>query len=230
MSEIVCAPMKLDAFRLNESSCGYPSRLARLSQPDYTNFRLGGDRQRTKHDVLQAVDLHCTGPDADARFNDRVTDLATCKVLRHRLGIYIHWILPRFYRTGLTVLPSTSATKRQDLIDKLGYQVPDAYHQNSVDPLYRPLPTRWVVVRHITSQPSDVMLPEFEASVVESDRLRKLADLDSNVDIQVDVPLSLAFIQQCINLIYRLTRPLSFILKILPSFGLKMMTNPSRAK
>lgn len=183
---IVCVPMKLDAFRLNNASCNHPSRLAPFSQPEYANFRLDEDfRKRMEHDVLQTVDFHNTGRDTGHLYSNRVTDLATGNEIRSRHGIYLHWILPRFYRTGLAITHSTP-DEAAELRNKLGYKPP--YTDDPHSPIYRPLPTRWIVVRHITNElPEEVKLPVFAAFVIESDRLRKLADLDSKIDIQVDV-------------------------------------------
>ena len=187
-STIVCLPMKLDAFRLNNSACDSPSRLAPLTQPDYTNFRIDDDEGRVnmKHDVLQPVDLHNTGLKKGSAFNDRVVDLTTGLPIRNRHGICIHWILPRFYRTSLSATHSTSnGNMKENLRNNLGYEHPLTDDPDS--PLYRSLPSRWVVVRHVTGGKRPPQLPEYEAFVVESDRLRKLAELKSNVDIQVDV-------------------------------------------
>jgi hypothetical protein len=193
-STIVCLPMKLDAFRLNNSACDSPSRLAPISQPDYTNFRIDDDdgRVNMKHDVLQPLDLHNTGLKKGSAFNDRVVDLTTGKPIRHRHGICIHWILPRFYRTSLSATQSPSnANRKENLRNNLRYEPPLTDDPDS--PLYRSLPTRWVVVRHVTGGNRPSQLPEYEAFVVESDRLRRLAELDSNVDIQVGVPFVCIF-------------------------------------
>ena len=189
-STIVCLPMKLDAFRLNNSACDSPSRLAPLSQPDYTNFCIDDDdgRVNMKHDVLQPVDLHNTGLKKGSAFNDRVVDLTTGLPIRNRHGICIHWILPRFYRSSLSAMQNT---RKEDLRNNLGYEPPLTDDPDS--PLYRSFPTRWVVVRHVTGGKRPPQLPEYEAFVVESDRLRKLAELNSNVDIQVDFPFVFNF-------------------------------------
>ncbi|CAL1698581.1 unnamed protein product [Somion occarium] len=180
----VCIPMKLEAFRLNAAACNGPSRLAPISQPEYAHLRLN---ELLTHDVQVDVDLHNTnrGP----AFSDRVTDLSTGELKRNRLGVYIRWLIPRFYRTGLSFTQS-SEQDAPDLRNKRGYKsVDDA--EGVVDPqspTYRPLPTRWVIIRHLlTKEPPEANIPDFQAFVIESDRLRKMEDLGSEVDIQVDV-------------------------------------------
>ncbi|RDB23649.1 hypothetical protein Hypma_009192 [Hypsizygus marmoreus] len=180
----VCVPMKLEAFRLNTAASHGPSRLAPISQPDYAHLRLD---ELLTHDVQKDVDLHNTarGP----AFSDRITDLMTGEVKRNRLGIYIRWLIPRFYRTGLSVTQS-SEQGAPDLRNKRGYRSVDEA-QGVVDPqspTYRQLPTRWAIVRHLlTKDPPDANVPEFQAFAIESDRLRQMEDLGPEVDIQVDV-------------------------------------------
>ena len=176
--------MKVDAFRLNAAASNAPSRLAPIIQPDYTHLRLD---ETLRYDVQDDTDLHNTarGP----AFSDRVTNLATGELKRNRLGIYLHWLLPRFYRTGLAVTQS-SEEEAPELRNKRGYQsVEDS--EGVVDPqspTYRPLPTRWIVLRHLLSKtPADANIPEFQAFAIESDRLQKMEDLGPEVDTQVDV-------------------------------------------
>lgn len=180
----VCIPMKVEAFRLNAASADGPSRLAPISQPDFTRLRLN---KRLRHDVLGDVDLQNTarGPE----FSNRVTNLATGELRRERFGMYLHWILPRFYRTGIAATES-SADELKDLRSKHGHPEPDL-SEGELDPhspIYRPLPPRWIILRHLTSKtPSNADIPTFQAFVLESDRLSKIGDLDSHVDIEVDV-------------------------------------------
>ncbi|KAF8806759.1 hypothetical protein BYT27DRAFT_7166923 [Phlegmacium glaucopus] len=180
----VCVPMKLDAFRLNPAACNDPSRLGPISQPEYIHLRLD---ETIRHDVQHDVDLHNTarGP----TYSDRVTDLATGELKRNRFGIYLHWLIPRFYRTGLAVSQS-SEQDAEDLRRKRGYRSVDESggDPDPQSPTYRPLPTRWVVLRHLLSKtPQKANIPEFQAFIIESDRLRTMDQLGPEVDIQVDV-------------------------------------------
>lgn len=64
----------------------------------YTFLRLGSDHL-IEPDILDHVDLHSTQP---AALNSRLTDLGTGQVIEKRLGVYVHWTLPQFYRIGMS--------------------------------------------------------------------------------------------------------------------------------
>ena len=176
----VCVPMKVEAFRLNAASATGPSRLAPLSQPDLTQLRHWND-------VVGDVDLDNTarGP----AFSNRVTNLTTGELRRERFGMYLHWILPRFYRTGLATTES-SADDLANLTRKHGHPEPT---DGELDPyIYRPLPPRWIILRHLTSKfPYNANIPTFQAFVVESDRLSRIGDLGSDIAIDVEVSPSI---------------------------------------
>ncbi|KAK2465641.1 hypothetical protein APHAL10511_002185 [Amanita phalloides] len=179
----VCVPMKVEAYRLNAASANGPSRLAPLSQPDYTRLRID---KRLSHDILGDVDLQDTarGPE----ISNRVTNLATGELRRERFGMYIHWVLPRFYRTGIAATES-AASKLADLRSKHGHPEPTGNigERDPQSPTYRTLPPRWIVVRHITSKtPSNANIPPFQAFVVESDRVSRIIDFGPDVDIEVE--------------------------------------------
>lgn len=182
-----CLPMKLDAFLVNSQAVGTnSSRLALFSHPEYAKLRLDDEfRTNMKHDVFPTIDLRYSSPGFN--YNDRITDLTTGDDIKDRHGIYLHWILPRFYRTGLTITGQQSTLEpntADDLKRKLGYKSPSS--DDPRNPIYHSLPTRWVIVRHITKSDPPAE-PEFEAFVIESDRLRRLTELDAKVDLQVDV-------------------------------------------
>lgn len=180
----VCVPMKVDAFRLNAAACDGPSRLPPISRHEYMHLRLD---DTLRCDIQEDLDLSNTAQ--GAKFSERVTNLATGQLKRHRLGIYLHWILPRFYRTGLLVSHSADLDA-DNLRNQRGYKpVRDGdAPSDPQSPTYRPLPTRWIVLRHLlTKTPPDANIPEFQAFVIESDRLRKMEDLGPDVDIEVDV-------------------------------------------
>lgn len=48
-------------------------------------------------DIQDPVDLHSTQP---WNMNSRIADLGSGGLLENRLGVYVHWTLPQFYRTG----------------------------------------------------------------------------------------------------------------------------------
>lgn len=169
--ENVCIPMHLDAFALSPDCCDGDSRIAPYTQPNYTALRL--DSHLIQHDVLDHVDFHNTSP---ASKNPRLADLgqkAPNNLKPHRMGVHLHWSLPRFYRTG-----TASA---------VGNNKPANDSSDPANPVFPKIPNRWLVTRHIKNhQPSDP-LPEFQSWVVESDAVRNITDIGDDVDLESDV-------------------------------------------
>ncbi|KAL6788963.1 hypothetical protein J3E68DRAFT_99163 [Trichoderma sp. SZMC 28012] len=190
----VLIPIKLDAFVLNDKVCdgGYDddelrarkAKIAPISQPNYSFLRL--KKSYLQSDILYHTDLHNACP---ADFNSRITDLGSRSRRENRQGIYLHWTLPRIYRSG------SAATS-------------DAEKGRNGLPIFPEVPTRWLVVRHIHDleavEPREAKkkLKSVSAWVVESDRCRTLDGerkpeddtlkepwnvLDGTVDLQVDV-------------------------------------------
>ena len=86
----------------------------------YTFLRLGLTDYLLESDLLDHVDLHSAKP---SPLNARVTDLGTGELRRTRLGVYLHWVLPPFYRQALGSAGSASGNdtniKQQVLLTKL---------------------------------------------------------------------------------------------------------------
>ena len=170
----VAVPMKLDAFILNEKLCdggedGQPSaRIAPLNQPNYTFLQV--NEFLAQNDVTDYVDVHASIP---ASTNLRMTDLGTGLTRTQRRGVYLHWILPRVYRSGDA---ATSSAKKDSGMDYTA-------------PVFRAAPNRWLIIRKLdptaTMPPSKI--PPIESWVIESDVLRKVDGLDQSIDLQVDV-------------------------------------------
>ncbi len=112
--ENVCLPINLDAFVLNEAVCDKGlTRIAPITQPNYVSLRL--DNSQIQHDILPRIDLHDSQPaivngristtysgdfrDLDAR-NPSPDPATLSGINRSRLGIYLHWTIPRAYRSG----------------------------------------------------------------------------------------------------------------------------------
>ncbi|KAL2214431.1 hypothetical protein CC79DRAFT_1392288 [Sarocladium strictum] len=182
----VLIPVKLDAFILNDSVCeGGPlkAKIAPITQPNYTFLRLG--KSYLQPDISYNVDLHSV---SGADVNSRITDLGTGKRREHRRGVYLHWTIPRIYRSGIT-----DAEKEDSATGGL--------------PNFPEAPSRWLVVRLIqdmsTVQPeaARTTLQPLTAWVVESDRCRTIDGkrkyngepwrpidiLPTGTDLQVDV-------------------------------------------
>ena len=157
----VCLPVDLDVFVLNEKVCDVQknidqksgselgvSLIAPITQPNYVNLRLSNDQ--IQHDVLPRIDLHNS---RDGQTNPRLSSTLQ-KPFRNvtatdplgksdpltslslsRQGIYLHWAIPRAYRSAVSeAVPPTPIP---------GDNVP----QKTTNPCPRfPLvPNRWLV-------------------------------------------------------------------------------------
>lgn len=180
----VLVPLKLDAFVFNPSVCdGGPTdaKIAPITQPNYTFLRL--DNFVVQNDVLGHVDLHHTTP---SEFNSRLTDLGTHETRTRRVGVYLHWMIPRTYRAGTASTNSAPDTQRGGK----GLRAPKNENTDRSAPDFVPVPQRWLVIRRIdpaTVKPEGAQIPEVQAWVIESDRRRSIDNLDYDVDLQVDV-------------------------------------------
>lgn len=194
-------PVKLDAFVFNKSVCdGKPgdattppdAKIAPIAQPNYTFLRL--ENSLIQNDILDHVDLHNAVPWST---NPRLVDLGQNGAVRSkRLGVYVHWTIPRFYRSGIASTPSANSSQPQQRTKK-GFAVPpqDSLPDYS-SPEFPQLPNRWLVIRQldpnaVTTVPNSsqgAQIDSVTAWIVESDRSRKIEDptlLDA--DLQVDV-------------------------------------------
>ena len=131
----VNVPINLDAFVLSEKSCDADLRIAPITQPNYIGLRL--DSSLIQHDLLEHIDFHNTKP---ALANPRLADVGSSPPAFRdsRLGVHIHWTLPRYYRSGNAVNPTSGLrTDRQA-------GTPDA-----AQPVFPKVPNRWLLVRRL---------------------------------------------------------------------------------
>lgn len=191
----ICVPIALDAYALTTACCDgkepiNPCRIGPITQPNYTGLRL--DSQLIRHDVLDPVDIHRTRP---AALNPRVADLGKPKpaIRENRIGIYLHWSLPRAYRGGSATADGTKDKKGNDAAppaqDPLKGGDPTASNPDSTNPVFREVPNRWLVVRRLkpgSFSPADA-LPEFQGWIIESDRVWRIDDIDEQADLEIDV-------------------------------------------
>ncbi|KAF4439607.1 cell surface receptor IPT/TIG domain-containing protein [Fusarium austroafricanum] len=197
MSDNLLVPVQLHAFVLNPAVCNEQgddgARIVPITQPNYTFLRL--DNFVVQHDVLRHIDSHNSAP---ASKNSRMTDLGARNqeghpaYLRNRHGVYIHWILPQVYRTGVTSADSVSKQTRSDERLKRGLQaLPDGKDAEVTTPEFIQPPTRWLVVRKLDmSSVADRVkkyFHEYQAWVIESDYLWALDDIPLEYDLEVDV-------------------------------------------
>jgi hypothetical protein len=191
----ICVPIALDAYCLTTAACdgkepANPCRIGPVTQPNYTGLRL--DSQLIRHDVLDPIDLHRTRP---AALNPRVADLGKPKpaIRENRIGIYLHWSLPRAYRGGSSAADGTTDSKGKDAVppaqDPLKGGDPSAPDPDSTNPVFREVPNRWLVVRRLkpgSYSPADAV-PEFQGWIVESDRVWRIDDIDERADLETDI-------------------------------------------
>jgi hypothetical protein len=182
--ENVAVPINLSAFVLTPecASSDGPARIGIISQPNYMGLRL--DEALMQHDLVDHVDFHLTSP---AKFNPRLTDIGAFlydadppKYRRNRMGVYLHWSLPRCYR---------AAQKAQENPDRPQGVRSDTEADDLAVPKFPIVPNRWLIARRLIHQVSDdgTKLPDFQTWVVESNRVRKIQDVEDTVDIEVEV-------------------------------------------
>ncbi|XXG96346.1 hypothetical protein Hte_002628 [Hypoxylon texense] len=171
-SDVLLVPIQLQAFCLNPAVCGTGkdddkgARIIPITQPNYTFLRL--DNFVVQSDVLNHADLHNAAP---AKTNSRMTDLGsrTYTARRNRHGVYLHWILPQLYRSGVAAADSGEAST----------------------PEFRAPPTRWIIVRKLDLDSIDQKVrskfKQYQAWVIESDYRWSLDDIPLDYDLEVDV-------------------------------------------
>jgi hypothetical protein len=166
----------LSAFVLSPecASADAKSRIAPITQPNYIGLRL--DEALMRHDLTDHIDFHLTAPAAS---NTRISDISAnpSQLRRNRLGVYLHWSLPRAYRSGKASTDNVPTSRSMQETN------------DSTVPVFPVVPNRWLIVRRLTNQKSDdgVLLPKFQSWIVESNRVRKVQDIPDDVDLEVDV-------------------------------------------
>lgn len=202
---VLLVPVQLQAFVLNPAVCNTGgdddkgARIIPISQPNYTFLRL--DNFLIQSDVLRHADLHNAAP---AGTNSRLTDLGapgSPATRRNRCGVYLHWILPQLYRSGLSSADSVSASSHEQARLKRGLpprpSPPGEPGSARLDPsastpeFHQP-PTRWIVLRKLDLESVEpaaakTYFNEYQAWVIESDYLWTLDDIPLDYDLQVDV-------------------------------------------
>lgn len=194
-SDPLLVPVQLDAFVLNREVCGKDgdngARICPITQPNYTFLRFRDFV--AQNDVQGHADLHNTVP---AALNSRMTDLGAQPPAerRDRYGVYLHWTLPRAYRSGVLSADSVSNERKNEERLRRGLlpEKDDRQGSKSTTPDYIEPPTRWLVIRKldletVRPQAAKPSLNEYEAWVIESDYLWQLDDIPADYDLQVDV-------------------------------------------
>ncbi|OAP61484.1 hypothetical protein AYL99_03687 [Fonsecaea erecta] len=204
MSELSLAvPVKLDAFVFNQSVCdgtdASSAKIAPIGQPNYTFLRM--TNYMVQHDVLDPVDLHNSAP---STINSRFTDVGRNIVRQNRVGVYLHWMMPRPFR-GSTVNTKSARPQQHQRERAMGIQRTSNEENDEGDlttPIFLQVPNRWLIVRTLdpdapTTLPPGTKIEKTRAWVVESDRTRSIDDLGQEVDLQVDVsPFLTTFVRK----------------------------------
>ncbi|KAF3920986.1 hypothetical protein ABW20_dc0103976 [Dactylellina cionopaga] len=180
-------PMKVDAFVFNAAVCsGGPkeAKIAPIVQPNYTSLRLND--YLVEPDILDHADLHNATP---SDRNSRYTDLGTNLPRTNRIGVYLHWLLPRPYRGGTAATDSFKQPTKS--LHAKGIQV-QADKKDVSAPQFPAVPNRWLVIRKMdpkadTTAPVNSPIKPIQVWVIESDRRHNIDNLGAQVDLQVDV-------------------------------------------
>ncbi|KAF8441171.1 hypothetical protein BGX38DRAFT_824376 [Terfezia claveryi] len=177
-------PVKLDAFVFNKEVCNgqaKEAKIAPISQPNYTFLRV--EDYMAQGDILDHVDIHNSTPPTA---NSRLYDLGNATLRENRLGVYLHWLVPRPYRGGTA---STDSFRDQEkAASAKGIK---ATPQDHSAPTFPPAPNRWLIIRKIdpkatTTVPQNAPIEPIMAWVVEGDRMQNIDDIPANFDLQVD--------------------------------------------
>jgi hypothetical protein len=88
--------MKVDAYILNNSVVGDSFFLAPVNPPRYESLSSGDFDSRP--DVEDPIDLSNASPWS---VNPRIANIETGQVLKSKLGVYLHWCLPKQFRLGI---------------------------------------------------------------------------------------------------------------------------------
>jgi hypothetical protein len=202
--DLLLVPLQLQAFVLNPAVCNEDgddgARITPITQPNYTFLRL--DNFVLQSDVLKHADMHNAAP---SNTNSRMTDLGArpdpahpeAADRRNRHGVYVHWILPQLYRTGLALSDSVPESRRNHERLRRGLPPKDGNLKPgegtaTKSPEYPQTPTRWIMVRKLDLDSIDpptakTSFKEYQAWVIESDFLWKLDCVPPESDLEVDM-------------------------------------------
>lgn len=145
----ILIPMKVDAF-VNYTPSVNPTSdprqrayLAPLQRPNLDGLSIAVNVDNTtsllQHGIFEHLPKvpYMAAADRYRKENDRS-------------GIYVHWNLPDIYKEGY-VASETAQGSLQDKLKKGGFPTGDsqATHIAAGTPIFRPVPTRWIVHRAI---------------------------------------------------------------------------------
>ncbi|KAG8527297.1 uncharacterized protein KY384_008041 [Bacidia gigantensis] len=162
----ILVPMKLDAF-LNydqRQTVAQDPRLraylAPITTPNYDALKMDADL--VQHDIFDQL--------RDTPFMARADRYRTQP---SNQGIYLHWSIPKLYRSGL-VASSSAHDALQDQLKRAGYPSGDtqAKHVEAGTAIFRPIPSRWLILRTIGPGKSKMDPVDSAAAQLAEDELR----------------------------------------------------------
>ncbi|KAK3899564.1 hypothetical protein C8A05DRAFT_18018, partial [Staphylotrichum tortipilum] len=178
-ASVECLSMQLDAFVLNKEIFTDKYFVAPLNIPDHSAFLPG---EFSAPDVVPPIDLDSAWPwhrnsrIADVTKTSAGTDPEDERLRKDRLGVYLHWCLPRRFRGAapLTAGETTSPTGEDD-------------DDEDGDLQHTPVPDRWIILRFISkAEPFNPPAPAVTAFMVESNRIRHLGRGDEFRDVELE--------------------------------------------
>ncbi|KAK3364723.1 hypothetical protein B0T25DRAFT_576924 [Lasiosphaeria hispida] len=192
-SSVECLSMQLDAFVLNQHIFTDQYYIAPLSIPDHSAFLPGAF---SAPDVVPHVDVDSAYPWYQ---NSRIADVTQTaggasseddRLRKDRLGVYLHWCLPRRFRgTAPIQTPGSSSASSGENADGSGPEVPGVADGKPQTTQHAAVPDRWIILRFVseatTTEASATPAPAVEAFIVESNRIRHLGR-DDDVDVELE--------------------------------------------
>ena len=130
----VYIPMLVNAFvnydRRQDPDTSQQAYLAPLTTPNFQALQLGSEF--VQHDIFDDLP---SGPYLSSADPYRVTN--------GRTGIYVHWVLPEYYRNGVT---GSATADIQTQAAQAGFS---SAGTEAGQPIFPQVPTRWVIMRRI---------------------------------------------------------------------------------
>ncbi|KAL8692914.1 MAG: hypothetical protein Q9224_003863 [Gallowayella concinna] len=130
----VYVPMLVNAYlnydRRQDDNVADQAYLAPLTTPNFNSLQL--DSEFIQHDIFDDLP---SGP--------YLSSADIYRVSQGRTGIYVHWILPKLYRNGIT---GSATADVQARAAQAGFSSASA---EPGQPIFPQVPTRWVIMRRI---------------------------------------------------------------------------------
>ncbi|RSL82214.1 hypothetical protein CEP51_005302 [Fusarium floridanum] len=165
---IQCVGMKVDAYVLNQYVVADTYFLVPSSKPEYGRLLPG--RFNLRHDCIPCADLDNAYP---WQQNSRIADVETGELLQSRLGVYLHWCVPKTLRSGQADAGGPQQVADGSTTERQGSGVVE----------YQSVPDRWLIFRYVAEvQPLTTPAPALEIFLVESNKIQKLEDVLSSGD------------------------------------------------